>query len=126
MPKLFTNAGISTDSDGIIAYRMAMDIDSRTKTLEYNGHTDIEFYKLPRPMLRLDAIDYLQTRKGVYVEDGAIVEGAKRVAAARTRVVDEPELTPAKKRRYDTANEELAAAEAAAMRARAKMERISA
>ncbi len=62
MPKMFTNAGISTDSQGYLNYRMAMDIDSRTKTLEYNGHTDIQFFKLPRPMLRPAAITWLNPR----------------------------------------------------------------
>jgi hypothetical protein len=57
--KEFKVAGIST-LNGATKIRFMNDI-MRTKILQKNGHTDIDFVELPKPMTKADAVDYLRS-----------------------------------------------------------------
>ena len=59
--KLFPVVGISTHK-GRTKIRFAND-SMRIKTLERNGHTDIDFITLPEPMTKADTIKYLRNIK---------------------------------------------------------------
>ena len=55
--KTFTVAGVS-DLNGVYKLRVANSTD-RVKVLMRNGHEDIRLIELPRPMTKLEAVNYL-------------------------------------------------------------------
>ena len=58
--KLFTVAGYST-KDGKVKARFATDM-TRVKTLVKTGHTDIQLYELAKPMTKVQALEFLQSK----------------------------------------------------------------
>jgi len=59
MEKLFTVAGTATQH-GVTKARFANDLVARIKILNKNGCTDINLVELPKPMTKLQALQYLQ------------------------------------------------------------------
>ena len=57
--KLFTVAGTATQ-DGVTKARFANDMVARVKILSKSGCTNINLIELPRPMTKLEALQYLQ------------------------------------------------------------------
>ena len=62
--KLFTVAGTATNSDGTTKARFANDLVARIKILNKAGCTNINLVELPKPMTKLEALQYL-TEQGV-------------------------------------------------------------
>jgi len=58
MEKLFTVAGTATQH-GVTKARFANDLVARIKILNKNGCTDINLVELPKPMTKLQALQYL-------------------------------------------------------------------
>lgn len=58
---LFTVAGTS-NRQGEVKVRFANDLVSRIKALHRAGHTDVNLIELPKPMTKLEALQYLQTQ----------------------------------------------------------------
>lgn len=87
MEKLFTVAGTATQN-GVTKARFANDLVSRIKILNKNGCTDINLIELPKPMTKLQALQYLQ-------EQGLVGDAAYAVAnklAEKTRIAKKGEL----------------------------------
>jgi TRAP-type uncharacterized transport system substrate-binding protein len=57
--KLFTVAGTATQ-DGVTKARFANDMVARVKILTKSGCTNINLIELPKPMTKLEALQYLQ------------------------------------------------------------------
>jgi hypothetical protein len=79
MEKLYTVAGMS-NLNGVVKYRFANDIKSRSKVLARNGHTDIMLFDLPRAMTKAEAVAHLETMDG----DKPTVETADTVRESLT------------------------------------------
>lgn len=62
--KTFTVAGTATNADGTAKARFANDLVARIKILNKAGCTDINLMELPRPMTKLEALQYI-TEQGV-------------------------------------------------------------
>ena len=62
--KTFTVAGTATNPDGTAKARFANDLVARIKILNKTGCTDINLMELPRPMTKLEALQYI-TEQGV-------------------------------------------------------------
>ena len=60
MEKLFTVAGTATNPDGTTKARFANDLVARIKILNKAGCTGINLAELPKPMTKLEALQYLQ------------------------------------------------------------------
>lgn len=73
--KLFTVAGTATQN-GVTKARFANDLVARIKILNKAGCTDINLVELPKPMTKLEALQYLQTL-GTYQGDAAEAIGSK-------------------------------------------------
>ena len=58
---LFTVAGTS-NRQGEVKVRFANDLVSRIKALHRAGHTDVNLIELPKPMTKLEALQYLQAQ----------------------------------------------------------------
>lgn len=58
--KLFTVAGYST-KDNKVKARFATDM-TRVKTLIKTGHTEIQLYELSKPMTKVQALEFLQSK----------------------------------------------------------------
>ena len=71
MEKLFTVAGTATQH-GVTKARFANDLVARIKILNKNGCTDINLVELPKPMTKLQALQYLQ-EQGVTGDAGYAV-----------------------------------------------------
>lgn len=56
----YTMAGVSV-FEGETTYRFANN-PNRGKVLERNGHSDVRFWTLPRPMVLADAVKWLQAQ----------------------------------------------------------------
>jgi hypothetical protein len=80
--KTFTVAGTS-NLNGVIKYRFANDLKTRTATLARNGHTEIQLVELPEAMTKDAAIQYL------LAQGHAVQPDAHSVAPA---VTDAPEV----------------------------------
>lgn len=59
-------AGVSR-FEGELTYRFGNDVKARTGILKRCGHTDIQFWTLPRPMVLADAVKWL-TSQGVVAQ----------------------------------------------------------
>jgi|GEM_PF-1593704 len=69
---LFTVAGTS-NRNGEVKVRFANDLVSRIKALHRAKHTDVNLIELPRPMSKIEALQYLQTVGIVEGEAGFVV-----------------------------------------------------
>ncbi len=91
--KLFTVVGTSTSPDGTNKVRFANDLVSRVKNLTKANHSNIELMELPKPMTKLEALQYLQ-------EKGATGDAGYAVAnklAEKTKVAKRAEIKVAVK-----------------------------
>jgi len=70
--KLFTVAGTATNPNGTVKARFANDLVARIKILNKAGCTNINLVELPKPMTKLEALQYL-TEQGVTGDAGYAV-----------------------------------------------------
>ena len=70
--KLFTVAGTATNPNGTVKARFANDLVARIKILNKAGCTNINLVELPKPMTKLEALQYL-TEQGVTGDVGYAV-----------------------------------------------------
>lgn len=86
--KLFTVAGTATQN-GVTKTRFANDMVSRVKILAKNGCTDINLVELPRPMTKLQALQYLQSLGVTHGDAGEAVSSklAEKSQIARRQEV---------------------------------------
>jgi hypothetical protein len=70
--KTFTVAGTATNADGTAKARFANDLVARIKILNKAGCTNINLMELPRPMTKLEALQYI-TEQGVSGDAGFAV-----------------------------------------------------
>lgn len=81
--KLFTVAGYST-KDGKTKARFATDM-TRIKTLVKTGHTDIQLYELPKPVTKVEALEFLHAKNlpgvaGIAIADELAKRTKRKVA----------------------------------------------
>jgi hypothetical protein len=74
--KLFTVAGTATNADGTTKARFANDLVARIKILNKAGCTNINLMELPKPMTKLQALQYL-TEQGLTEGDAGYAVSAK-------------------------------------------------
>ena len=84
---LFTVAGTS-NLNGEVKVRFANDLVSRIKTLHRGGHTDVNLVELPKPMTKLEALQYLQSQSPM--GDAGYAVASK--LAEKTKVAKKGEL----------------------------------
>jgi hypothetical protein len=84
MEKLFTVAGTATQH-GVTKARFANDLVARIKILNKNGCTDINLMELPKPMTKLQALQYLQ-------EQGATGDAVANKLAEKTKIAKKGEI----------------------------------
>ncbi len=70
--KLFTVAGYATNADGTVKVRFANDLVARIKILNKAGCTDINLVELPKPMTKVEALEFLQSQ-GITGDAGYVV-----------------------------------------------------
>jgi hypothetical protein len=87
MEKLFTIAGTATQH-GVTKARFANDLVARIKILNKNGCTDINLVELPKPMTKLQALQYLQ-EQGVTGDAGYAVANK---LAEKTKIAKKGEI----------------------------------
>jgi hypothetical protein len=87
MEKLFTVAGTATQH-GVTKARFANDLVARIKILNKNGCTDINLVELPKPMTKLQALQYLQ-EQGVNGDAGYAVANK---LAEKTKIAKKGEI----------------------------------
>jgi len=87
MEKLFTIAGTATQH-GVTKARFANDLVARIKILNKNGCTDINLVELPKPMTKLQALQYLQ-EQGVAGDAGYAVANK---LAEKTKIAKKGEI----------------------------------
>jgi hypothetical protein len=85
---LFKVAGTSSHN-GEIKVRFANDLVSRIKALHRAGHTDVNLVELPKPMSKLEAVQYLQS-VGYNQGDVGYIVSAK--LAEKTKVAKKGEV----------------------------------
>jgi hypothetical protein len=108
--KLFTVAGTATNADGTAKARFANDLVARIKILNKAGCTNINLQELPRPMTKLEALQFL-TEQGVtgdasYAVANKLAEKTKVAKRAEIKVAVKP--TKAKATTVVTADKETA------------------
>jgi len=95
---LFTVAGTS-NLKGEVKARFANDLVSRIKALHRAGHTEVNLIELPKPMTKLEALQYLQ-QVGItegdagYVVASKIAEKAKQAKKGEVKVKATGVTTP--------------------------------
>ena len=89
--KLYTVAGTATHN-GITKVRFANDLVARIKILTKAGATDINLVELPKPMSKLEALQYLQT---LGITDGDAGFAVSNKLAEKTRVAKRAEVSVA-------------------------------
>ena len=92
--KLFTVAGTATNADGTTKARFANDLVARIKILNKAGCTNINLQELPRPMTKLEALQFL-TEQGItgdagYAVANKLVEKSKVAKRAEIKVAVKP------------------------------------
>ena len=92
--KLFTVAGTATNPDGTTKARFANDMVARVKILTKNNCTNINLVELPRPMTKLEALQYLADT-GNFSGDAAYAIANK--TAEKTKVAKRAEIRVAVK-----------------------------
>lgn len=60
--KTFTVAGTARNPDGTVKARFANDLVARIKILNKAGCTDVNLVELPKPMTKVEALEYLQSQ----------------------------------------------------------------
>lgn len=90
--KLFTVAGTATNPNGTVKVRFANDLVARIKILTKAGATDINLVELPKPMSKLEALQYLQT---LGITDGDAGFAVSNKLAEKTRVAKRAEVSVA-------------------------------
>lgn len=94
--KLFTVAGTATQN-GVTKARFANDLVARVKILTKSGCTNINLVELPKPMTKLECLQYLQETQG-YTGDASYAVANK--LAEKTKLAKRAEIkvavTPAK------------------------------
>ena len=86
--KLFTVAGTATNADGTVKARFANDLVARIKILNKAGCTNINLVELPKPMTKLEALQYL-TEQGVTGDAGYAVANK---LAEKTKIAKKGEI----------------------------------
>jgi hypothetical protein len=89
--KLYTVAGTATHN-GVTKVRFANDLVARIKILTKAGATDINLVELPKPMSKLEALQYLQT---LGITDGDAGFAVSNKLAEKTRVAKRAEVSVA-------------------------------
>ena len=88
MDKLFTVAGVSKNK-GAYKVRFANDLVSRIKALHRAGHADVNLVELPKPMTKLEALQYLQ-EQGITQGDAGYAVASK--VAEKTKLAKKGEV----------------------------------
>jgi hypothetical protein len=89
--KLFTVAGTATNPDGTTKARFANDMVARVKILSKANCSNINLVELPRPMTKLEALQYL-TEQGItegdagYAVANKLAEKSKLAKRAEVKV----------------------------------------
>ncbi len=91
--KLFTVVGTATNPNGTTKVRFANDLVARVKILTKAGCSNIELMELPRPMTKLEALQFLQD-KGAAGDAGYAIANK---LAEKTRVAKRAEVKVAVK-----------------------------
>ena len=117
--KLFTVAGTATNPDGTTKARFANDFVARVKILSKAKCTNINLVELPKPMTKLEALQFL-TEQGITDGDAGYAVGAKLAEKSRiakrgeVKVKAAPDMKSIRARKKDvTAEQLIAAAESA-------------
>jgi hypothetical protein len=90
--KMFTVAGTATNPDGTVKARFANDLVARIKILNKAGCTNVNLVELPRPMTKLEALQYLQ-QIGITEGDAGYVVANKIAEKSRVSRKDEVSVT---------------------------------
>ena len=85
---LFTVAGTS-NRQGEVKVRFANDLVSRIKALHRAGHSDVNLVELPKPMTKLEALQYLQ-EQGITQGDAGYAVASK--VAEKTKLAKKGEV----------------------------------
>ena len=85
---VFTVAGTS-NFKGEVKVRFANDLVSRIKALHRSGHQDVNLIELPKPMTKLEALQYLQAQ-GVTQGDAGYAVAAK--VAEKSKIAKKGEI----------------------------------
>jgi hypothetical protein len=114
--KLFTVAGTATNPDGTTKARFANDFVARVKILSKAKCTNINLVELPRPMTKLEALQYL-TEQGITDGDAGYAVGAKLAEKSKVAKRGEvsvkaapPSLDKIRARKKDVTPEQILAA----------------
>lgn len=87
--KLYTVAGTATHN-GVTKVRFANDLVARIKILTKAGATDINLVELPKPMSKLEALQYLQE---LGITEGNAGFAVSNKLAEKTRVAKKAEVS---------------------------------
>lgn len=97
--KLFTVAGTATQN-GVTKARFANDMVARVKILTKAGCTNINLIELPRPMTKLEALQYLQEQglngDAGYAVANKLAEKVKEAKKGEIKVAAKPAASKAK------------------------------
>jgi len=88
--KMFTVVGTSSQN-GSVKVRFANDLVSRIKNLNKHGHTDINLVELPKPMTKMESLQYLQTQGETFLNGDAGYAVASKLAE-KTKVAKKGEV----------------------------------
>lgn len=92
--KLFTVAGTATNPDGTTKARFANDLVARVKILTKAGCSNIELMELPKPMTKLEALQFLQEKGATgdagYAIANKLAEKTKLAKRAEVKVAVKP------------------------------------
>jgi hypothetical protein len=98
--KLFTVAGTATNPDGTTKARFANDLVARVKILTKAQCSNINLMELPRPMTKLEALQYLQeqgqTGDAGYAVANKLAEKTKIAKRGEIKVAGTPKAVKAK------------------------------
>jgi hypothetical protein len=97
--KLFTVAGTATQN-GVTKARFANDMVARVKILTKAGCTNINLIELPKPMTKLEALQYLQEQgmagDAGYAVASKLAEKVKEAKRGEVKVAVKPAKAKAK------------------------------
>jgi hypothetical protein len=97
--KLFTVAGTATQN-GVTKARFANDMVARVKILTKSGCTNINLIELPKPMTKLEALQYLQEQGQAgdagYAVASKLAEKVKEAKKGEIKVAVKPAKATAK------------------------------
>ena len=90
--KTFTVAGTATNPNGTTKARFANDLVARVKILSKANCTNINLVELPKPMTKLEALEYLQSL-GTYTGDASYAIANKTAEKAKAAQRKEVSVT---------------------------------